>query len=419
MTLAELILASHSDKKEVFPGEFIMVKVDLILINDISGPLAIKEFHRLNAKKVFNPQKLVIVLDHFAPSKDILSAEQQKIMKEFALEQGAIYFDVGKGIGHILLPQKGLILPGEFIIGGDSHTCSYGALGALATGMGSTDIAFALALGETWIKVPPTIKLLYYGKPRKWVRGKDIILYTLGKIGVDGALNSVLEFNGETIKFLSMDERFAMANMSVEAGAMAGLFPVDEQTLNYLRARTRRPFQIYKPEEKAKYVKIIEIDVSQLEPQVAFPYLPSNVKPVSQAAGIKIDQAVIGSCTDGRYEDLKIAAKILKGKKIHPEVRLIIIPGSQEDYLNALKEGILSIFLEAGAVVCPPTCGPCFGGHIGVLGEGERCIATTNRNFVGRMGHPKSEVYLANSAVVTTSAIFGRIASPEELGDEI
>jgi 3-isopropylmalate/(R)-2-methylmalate dehydratase large subunit len=358
----------------------------------------------------------VIVLDHFVPNKDIPSAEQVKMIREFAMEQGVILFDVGRGgIEHILLPQQGLVLPGEVIIGGDSHTCTYGALGAFATGMGSTDIACALALGETWMKVPPTIKVIYHGRPGEWLRGKDLILYTIGQIGVDGALYTAMEFTGEAIQFLSMDERFAMANMSVEAGAKVGLFPVDDKILDYIKPRAQKPFQIYEGDEDAEYAKIIEYDISKLEPQVACPHLPSNVKPVSQIAGIDIDQAFIGSCTDGRLEDLRIASQILKGKRVHPQVRLIVIPGSQQDYLQALKEGILSIFIEAGAVVSTPTCGPCLGGHMGVLGAGERCIATINRNFKGRMGSPQSEVYLANSAVVIASAILGRIASPEEV----
>ena len=416
MTLAEKILATHAGKKKVSQGEFLNVRVDLILANDITAPIAIREFNRLGVDKVFNPKKVVMVPDHFVPNKDIASAEQARLMREFAHEQEIIYFEVGEaGIEHVLLPEQGLVLPGDVIIGADSHTCTYGALGAFATGMGSTDIAAAMATGDIWMKVPPTIKLAYHGSPGKWVGGKDLILYTIGDIGVDGALYSAIEFTGKAIDYLSMDSRFTMANMAIEAGAKAGIFRVDNKTLDYVKSRAKRPYTVYEPDRDAEYAKIIEYDTSAIEPQVALPHSPANTKPVSQVGNIEIDQAVIGSCTNGRLEDLRLAARILKGRKVHPGVRCIIIPGSQQVYLDALTEGLIEIFIKAGAVVSPPTCGPCLGGHMGVLGDGERCISTTNRNFVGRMGSPKSEVYLSNPAVAAASAIMGRIASPEEI----
>ncbi len=416
MTLAEKILAAHSGEKKVTSGELINVRVDLVLANDITAPIAIKEFQRIGVKKVFDPQKIVMVPDHFIPNKDILSAEQAKLMREFALEQGLIYFEVGQmGIEHVLLPEQGLVLPGEVVIGADSHTCTYGALGAFATGMGSTDIAAAMACGEIWMKVPPTIKFVYHGKLGRWVGGKDLILYTIGNIGVDGALYAAMQFEGEAITALSMDGRFTMANMAIEAGAKAGIFKVDSQTLEYVRPRARRSYKVYDPDEDAEYVQIIEYDVSQLEPQVAFPHLPANSKSISQVGRIDIDQVVIGSCTNGRLEDIRTAAQILKGKLVHPRVRCIIIPGSQQVYLQALREGLIEAFIRAGAAVSTPTCGPCLGGYMGVLAAGERCVSTTNRNFKGRMGSTQSEVYLANPAVAAASAILGRIASPDEV----
>ncbi len=431
MTLSEKILAAHSSKKKVKPGEFINAKVDLVLANDITAPLAIKEFQRLGVSKVFDPAKIVMVPDHFCPNKDIQSAEQAKLMREFAKQQGLIYFEVGRmGIEHVLLPEQGFVFPSQVIIGADSHTCTYGALGAFATGMGSTDIAVAMATGEIWMKVPPTIKLIYRGKLSKWVSGKDLILYTIGDIGVDGALYSVMEFSGEAIDELPMDGRFTMANMAIEAGAKAGIFDVDDRAKEYLRnvitngapsaiarserAKQSRTFSIVQSDEETEFAKIIEYEVSKIEPQVAFPHLPSNTKPISQVGDIKLDQVVIGGCTNGRLDDLRVAAKLLKERQVHPELRCIVIPGSQRVYLEALREGLIEIFIEAGAVVSTPTCGPCLGGHMGVLAAGERCLSTTNRNFVGRMGSPKSEVYLANPAVAAASAILGRIGSPEE-----
>ena len=416
MTLAEKILAAHANKKKASPGDFINVRVDLVMSNDITAPIAIREFHKLGVKRVFDPEKVVMVPDHFVPNKDIASAEQAKLMREFAHKQGIIYFEVGEmGIEHVLLPEQGLVLPGEVVIGADSHTCTYGALGAFATGMGSTDIAAAMATGDIWMKVPPTIKLVYNGKLEKWVGGKDLILHTIGDIGVDGALYSAMEFCGEAIESLSIDGRFTMANMAVEAGGKAGLFGVDNKTQLYVKSRAERPYLVYEPDSDAEYSRVIEYDVSTIEPQVALPHSPANSQPISKLKNIKINQAVIGSCTNGRLEDLRLAAQILKGNKVHPEVRCIVIPGSQQVYLDALVEGLIETFIKAGAAVSTPTCGPCLGGHMGVLAEGERCISTTNRNFVGRMGSPKSEVYLANPAVAAASAITGKITSPGEL----
>ncbi len=414
MTLAEKILAQHAGKKEVSPGEFISCRVDLALANDITAPIAIKEFARIGVKKVFDPAKVVMVPDHFVPNKDILSAEQAKMMREFALEQGLVYFEVGQmGIEHVLLPEKGLVLPGDVVVGADSHTCTYGALGAFSTGMGSTDIAAAMATGEIWMKVPPTIKFVYNGALPRWVSGKDLILYTIGQIGVDGALYSVMEFTGKAIDELTMDGRFTMANMAIEAGAKAGIFQVDNKTRLYVKDRSRRNYVVYEPDPDAVYARTIEFDISGIEPQVSLPHSPANARPVSQVGDVEIQQAVIGSCTNGRIEDMRLAAQVLKGKKVSPHVRCIIIPGSQQVYLDALTEGLLETFIRAGAAVSTPTCGPCLGGYMGVLAEGERCVSTTNRNFVGRMGHARSEVYLANPAVAAASAIAGKIVGPE------
>ncbi|SMB90775.1 3-isopropylmalate dehydratase, large subunit [Thermanaeromonas toyohensis ToBE] len=416
LTMTEKILAFHAGLKEVEPGQLINARIDLALANDITAPLAIKEFRRLGVSYVFDPQRVVLVPDHFTPNKDIKSAEQVKIVREFAREQKVIYYEVGRmGIEHCLLPEEGLVGPGDLIIGADSHTCTYGALGAFATGVGSTDLAAAMATGECWFKVPETILLRYYGTLRPWVGGKDLILYTIGDLGVDGARYKALEFTGEAIAELSMDSRFSMANMAIEAGAKNGIFPVDEKTLEYIRGRVKRSYQVYTSDPDARYAEIREYDVSRIEPQVAFPHLPENTRPISQVGDIKIDQVVIGSCTNGRMEDLRVAAKILRGKKVHPEVRLIIIPGTQRIYAQAIEEGLISVFIEAGAAVSTPTCGPCLGGHMGILARGERAVATTNRNFVGRMGHPESEVYLAGPAVAAASAIKGRIAAPEEV----
>ncbi|HXX59307.1 MAG TPA: 3-isopropylmalate dehydratase large subunit [Dehalococcoidales bacterium] len=416
MNLAEKLLAAHCGKKKVTPGDFINVKVDVVLSNDITAPIAIREFKKIGVNKVFNPKKIVMVADHFVPNKDITSAEQTKVMRDFAYEQKINYFDAGQmGVEHCLLPEKGLVVPGDVVIGADSHTCTYGALGAFATGMGSTDIASAMATGDIWMKVPQSIKFVFHGKAGKWIGGKDLILYTIGQIGVDGALYAAMEFTGEAIDQMSMDGRFTMANMAIEAGGKAGLFHVDDKTIDYVKEHATRPYRVYEPDKDAEYAQTFEWDVTDMEPQVAMPHLPSNSKPVSKVKNVTIDQVVIGSCTNGRLSDLQIAAKILKGQKVHDKVRCIVIPGTQQIYLDAMQKGLLKIFIDAGAVVSTPTCGPCLGGHMGILAAGEKCISTTNRNFVGRMGSPRSEVYLAGPAVAAASAIAGKIVGPETL----
>ncbi|MBW1972490.1 MAG: 3-isopropylmalate dehydratase large subunit [Deltaproteobacteria bacterium] len=416
MTIAEKILAAHASKSKVKPGEFINVKVDLVMAHDLTAGIAVDQFNKIGINKVFDPKKVVFVMDHFVPNKDVVEAEQVKSLREFAKKHHLLFFEAGDaGIEHVILPEKGLVLPGDLVVGADSHTCTYGALGAFSTGMGSTDIAVAMATGEIWMKVPPTIKFVYHGNLKRWVGGKDLILYTIGQIGVDGALYSTMEFTGEVIDKLSMDSRFTMANMAIEAGAKAGIFKVDQKTLEYVKKRAKRPYKIYETDETEEYSQIMEYDVSNIEPQIAFPHSPENTKPVSQVGDIKIDQVVIGSCTNGRLDDLRDAAMILDKKKIHKEVRCIVIPGSQEVYLNALKEGLIERFIKAGAIVSTPTCGPCVGGHMGVLASDEKCISTTNRNFIGRMGSPKAEIYLANPAVAAASAITGKITDPEEV----
>ncbi len=417
MTISEKILAEHAGLHEVEPGQLINARVDLVLGNDITAPLAIEEFRRIGATKVFDPGKVVLVPDHFAPNKDIKAAQQCKFMREFVKEQNLThYYEVGEmGIEHALLPEQGLVLPGDLVVGADSHTCTYGALGAFATGVGSTDLAAAMITGEAWFRIPESIKFVYYGKRRPWVDGKDLILYTIGKIGVDGAQYRAMEFTGEAIANLSMDSRLTMANMAIEAGGKNGVIVPDKITKDYVQTRAKRPYKFFQSDGEAKYSQVLEIDVTRIEPQVAFPHLPSNVRPISGVGNVSIDQVVIGSCTNGRLEDLRTAARILKGKKRAPFLRLIIIPATQEIYRQAMKEGLFEIFLDALAVISTPTCGPCLGGYMGILGEGERAVTTTNRNFVGRMGHPKSEVYLANPAVAAASAILGRIGSPEEL----
>jgi 3-isopropylmalate/(R)-2-methylmalate dehydratase large subunit len=378
--------------------------------------LAIKILEKYNIDKVFDPERIALVLSHFVPAKDIKSAEQAKIVRDFAKRHNIKwFFQEGEGIEHTILPEEGLVVPGDLVVGADSHTCTYGALGAFSTGMGSTDIAYAMATGETWLRVPHSMKFIFYGKPSAWVMGKDLILHTIGQIGVDGALYKAMEFEGEAIRHLSMDQRFTITNMAVEAGAKNGIIAPDEKTLQYVSQRAKKPWKVYHSDPDAEYSEIYEWDAGKLEPLVAWPYLPSNVHPVSASTHISIDQAFIGSCTNGRIEDLRIAAKILKGRKVHPYVRCIVIPASKKVYTQALKEGLIDIFLEAGCVVSVSTCGPCLGGHMGILAEGERCISTSNRNFPGRMGHPKSEAYLANPAVVAASAVLGRIAHPEEV----
>jgi len=419
MTITEKILAAHTGKEQVQPGEFIEARVDLALGNDITAPLAIAALRERGITRVFDPERVVLVPDHYAPNKDLLSAEQCKLVREFATEyEIKHYFEVGRmGVEHALIPEQGLVLPGNLVIGADSHTCTYGAMGAFSTGVGSTDLAAAMISGKLWFRVPESVKFICYGKLRPWVGGKDIILYIIGQIGVDGAHYQAMEFCGEAISDLSMDSRFSICNMAIEAGAKSGIIEPDDKTVEYVKARARKPYKLYHSDPDAQYAKVYEFDLRNLEPQVACPNLPENVKPAAQLADVQIDQAVIGSCTNGRMEDLRTAAKILAGHKVHPRVRLIIIPATQEIYRQAIREGLIEIFLDAQAAVSTPTCGPCLGGHMGLLAEGERAIATTNRNFRGRMGHLKSEVYLSNPAVAAATAILGRIASPEEIID--
>lgn len=417
MTVSQKIIASHAGKDFVAPGELVNCKLDVVLGNDVTAPVAIAEFEKLEMDRVFDDEKIVLVPDHFTPNKDIKSAEQSKIMRDFARKFGIKnYFEIGcMGIEHCLLPEQGLVLPGDMIIGADSHTCTYGALGAFATGVGSTDMAAGMATGEVWFKVPESIKFVYYGKLPEWVSGKDLILHTIGDIGVDGARYMSMEFTGEVIDRLSMDNRFTMANMAIEAGGKNGIFAADDITREYVEKRAQRPYKIYNSDADASYFEIREYDVSKMEPVVAFPHLPENTRPVSEASEVSLDQVVIGSCTNGRLEDLQIAASLLKGRKVHPEIRLIVFPGTQQIYLEALRRGYIETFIEAGAAVSTPTCGPCLGGHMGILAKGERALATTNRNFVGRMGHPESEVYLSSPAVAAASAIKGRITPPWEV----
>jgi 3-isopropylmalate/(R)-2-methylmalate dehydratase large subunit len=417
MTLAEKILAAHGGLEKVSPGQLVRAPVDLVLANDITAPIAIREFERIGVERVFDRSRVVLVADHFVPNKDIKSAEQCKLMRDFArAQQLTHYYDVGAmGIEHALLPEQGLVLPGDLVIGADSHTCTYGALGAFATGMGSTDIAAAMASGQTWLKVPQTIKFVYHGQLQPWVGGKDLILHTIGHIGVDGALYAAMEFSGKAVDALSMAGRFTMANMAIEAGAKVGLFHVDEKTRAYVQPRARREYTVYTSDPDAEYSRVVEMDVSKIEPQVAFPHLPENTRPLSQVNHVPIDQAVIGSCTNGRLEDLQVAARVLAGRQVHRDVRCIVIPATQAIYLEAVRQGLVEIFVEAGAAVSTPTCGPCLGGYMGVLAAGERAIATTNRNFRGRMGHPESEVYLAGAAVAAASAVLGRIGGPQEV----
>ncbi|MBN1318108.1 MAG: 3-isopropylmalate dehydratase large subunit [Anaerolineales bacterium] len=421
MTMAEKILAAHAQMDEASAGQFADVSIDVALSNDITAPIAIREFEKLGVERVFDPERVVMVPDHFAPNKDIKSAQQCLEMRRFAQKQQLPYYlEVGQmGIEHVLLPEQGWVGPGDVVVGADSHTCTYGALGAFATGMGSTDIAVAMATGKIWMRVPETIRVVYTGTLQPWVSGKDLILYTIGKLGVSGARYRAIEFAGPLVENLSMDSRFTMSNMAIEAGGKAGLFEVDQKTLAYVKGRTKRPYSVYQPDPDANYYSIVEIDVSSIEPQVAYPHLPENTKPISQAAAdhISIDQVVIGSCTNGRLEDLRVAAKVLRGRQVHPKLRCIVIPGTQQVYLDALREGLVEQFILAGCAFSTPTCGPCLGGHMGVLAAGERAVSTTNRNFKGRMGHPDSEVYLASPAVAAACACAGRIAHPDELDD--
>jgi 3-isopropylmalate/(R)-2-methylmalate dehydratase large subunit len=416
-TIAEKILLAHAaGKKGILPGEFIEASIDLALGNDITAPIAIGEFRKYGFKRVFDRNRIVLVPDHFAPAKDLKSANQCKILADFAKEHRIRnYFEVGcMGIEHALLPELGLVGPGDLVIGADSHTCTYGALGAYSTGIGSTDLARAFVDGKIWLKVPHSIKFIYSGKLDRWVGGKDLILFTIGKIGVDGALYSAMEFTGPAIKRLGMDDRFAMSNMAIEAGARAGIIEPDSITKAYILG-FKRKWKFYSSDKDARYDKTYEWDVTKMEPQVACPHLPSNVQAVSALRNVKVDQVVIGSCTNGRISDIRIAAKILKGKKASTGVKLIVIPATQKIYLQAVKEGLAEVFVKAGGIFSTPTCGPCLGGHAGILTDGETCIATTNRNFIGRMGSPKSFVYLSNPAVAAASAIMGKITHPEEI----
>ena len=417
MTITEKIFAAHSGRDFVKAGELINAKVDVALANDITGPIAISEFKKIGVERVFDPSRVVLVPDHFVPNKDIKSAQQAKIVRDFSREQKLTnYFEVGRmGIEHALLPDKGIVTAGDLIIGADSHTCTYGALGAFSTGVGSTDLGCTMASGETWFKVPSAIKVEFSGKLNKWVSAKDLILHLIGDIGVDGALYKTLEIGGDTIKNMPMDGRFTICNMAIEAGAKNGIIEPDEITREFLKGRSLREPVFYKSDEGANYERVIKYDVSEIEPTVAKPHLPKNTCPISKIGDIKIDQAVIGSCTNGRLSDLKVAAEILEGRKVHPDVRLIVFPGTQEIYLEAIKLGYIESIIKAGGAVSTPTCGPCLGGHCGILAKGERAISTTNRNFVGRMGHPESEVYLSSPAVAAASAILGKISSPEEL----
>ena len=417
MTMTQKILAAHAGKAAVVPGELIEAKLDLALGNDVTAPVAINEFEKAGFDRVFDQDKIALVMDHFTPNKDIKSAEMCAQVRRFAKAYGIRHFyDVGcMGIEHALLPEQGLVAPGELIIGADSHTCTYGALGAFATGVGSTDLAGGMVAGTCWFKVPEAIRFCLTGKPAPWVSGKDIILHIIGLIGVDGALYRSMEFCGDGVEALSIDDRLCMANMAIEAGAKNGVFPVDAATRAYLEGRVSRPFTAFEPDADAKYAQSLTIDLSQVRPTVAFPHLPGNTRTIDQAKGIKIDQVVIGSCTNGRIEDMRMAASILKGRRVHPDVRLIVIPATQQVSLQMIREGITESLIQTGAAVSTPTCGPCLGGHMGILAAGERAVATTNRNFVGRMGHVDSEVYLASPAVAAASAVAGEIASPEDL----
>ena len=417
MTMTQKILAAHAGLDKVEAGQLIEADLDLVLGNDITSPVAIHEMDKMTVKTVFDKDKIALVPDHFVPNKDIKSAEHCKCVRQFAMKHDITnYFEVGQmGIEHALLPEKGLTVAGDVIIGADSHTCTYGALGAFSTGVGSTDMAAGMATGKAWFKVPSAIKFNLTGKPSKWVSGKDVILHIIGMIGVDGALYKSMEFTGDGIANLTMDDRFTIANMAIEAGGKNGIFPVDDLTRAYMKEHSKRPFVEYEADADAEYDEEYTIDLSTLKSTVSFPHLPDNTRTIDEVGDVKIDQVVIGSCTNGRMEDLRTAAEILKGKKVAKGLRVIVIPATQQIYLDAMEEGLLKIFIEAGAIVSTPTCGPCLGGYMGVLAEGERCVSTTNRNFVGRMGHVDSEVYLASPAVAAASAITGKISGPAEV----
>ncbi len=418
MTMTQKILAAHAGLGSVTAGQLIEADLDLVLANDITGPVAIHEVEKLHKKTVFDKDKIALVPDHFAPNKDIKSAEHCKCVREFAKKHEITnYFEVGKmGIEHALLPEQGLIVAGETCIGADSHTCTYGALGAFSTGVGSTDMGAGMMTGKAWFKVPSAIRFILTGSLPKWVSGKDVILHIIGKIGVDGALYQSMEFTGDGVASLSMDDRFTIANMAIEAGAKNGIFPVDDKTIAYMKEHSKKEYTIYEPDPDAEYEETYTIDLSSLEPTVAFPHLPENTKTVKEAGDIAIDQVVIGSCTNGRISDMEVAAQVLKGRKVADNIRCIVIPATQAVYLQAMEKGLLKIFIEAGAIVSTPTCGPCLGGHMGILAAKERAVSTTNRNFVGRMGHTDSEIYLASPAVAAASAVMGKLSEPSELG---
>ncbi len=418
MTMTQKILAAHAGLEKVTAGQLIEANLDLVLGNDITSPVAIHEMDKMKVQTVFDKDKIALVPDHFVPNKDIKSAEHCQCVRQFAKKHDITnYFEVGEmGIEHALLPEKGLVVAGDVVIGADSHTCTYGALGAFSTGVGSTDMAAGMATGKAWFKVPSAIKFILTGKPAKWVSGKDIILHIIGMIGVDGALYQSMEFTGDGISNLSMDDRFTIANMAIEAGGKNGIFPVDSLAIEYMKEHSIKTYQIYEADPDAEYEREITIDLSTLKPTVAFPHLPENTHPIDEIEEIVVDQVVIGSCTNGRIEDLRVAARVLEGRKVKKGLRVIIIPATQKIYLQAMEEGLIKTFIEAGAIVSTPTCGPCLGGYMGILAAGERCVSTTNRNFVGRMGHIDSEIYLASPAVAAASAITGKISSPYELG---
>ncbi len=417
MTLTEKLLAAHAGRAVVEPGEFIIARVDVVMGNDGSTAGALPVWRAMGATRVFDPERVAIVLDHFVPTKDIQAANLLQPVRQWVRAQGIRhFFDEGRtGIAHTILPEQGLVVPGDLMVGGDSHSCTNGALGAFATGVGSTDLASVLALGEVWLRVPASQKFVYHGTPPRWVMGKDLILATIGRIGIDGALYRAMEFAGPTIATLSMSERLTICNMAIEAGAKSGIIAPDAVTIDYVRERAKRPWRLYASDPDARYAEIHELDVGTLRPQVAKPFSPDNVAPVEEVAGTALDQVFLGSCTNGKLEDLRVAAEVLRGKKVHPDTRMIVIPASQWIYAQALREGLLEVFVEAGAAVSTPTCGACFGGHMGILAADEVCLSTTNRNFVGRMGHPTAKVYLANPAVAAASAVKGAIASPEEV----
>ncbi|ETA80503.1 3-isopropylmalate dehydratase large subunit [Youngiibacter fragilis] len=417
MTMTQKILASHAGLAEVKAGQLIMADLDLVLGNDITTPVAVNEFAKMKTTEVFDKKKIAIVPDHFAPNKDIKAAEQCKFIREFALDKKIEnYFEVGEmGIEHALIPEKGLVVPGDVVIGADSHTCTYGALGAFSTGIGSTDMAAGMATGKAWFKVPEALRFELTGKPTKWVSGKDVILHIIGMIGVDGALYKSMEFTGEGLKNLSMDSRFTMANMAIEAGAKNGIFPVDEKTIEYVKEHSDREYKVFSADEDAVYEKVYEIDLGKVRPTVSFPHLPDNTRTIDEVGTVKVDQVVIGSCTNGRIEDIRVAAEILRGKKVAKGVRVLVFPGTQKIYLQAIEEGLVQDIVKAGAAFSTPTCGPCLGGHMGILAKGEKAVSTTNRNFVGRMGHVESEVYLASPAVAAASALTGYISNPENV----